>query len=125
MSSRRVPKEALELKDIKVDMVVVRVWGGSYYHEAFVIKSKPYKRNFNIADPDKPGNMINISSTFIKVCELGKAASTEISTKGEGASKHITEYSAVDMGLCTDYKGEWGGAYCVLRSEYNPRKHSS
>lgn len=123
-------KGALRTEDIKPDLKVVVVGGGRAHHEVVIFKSKPYPVTSEVVDTPHMrrhprGDVKFVEKTVMKVrvVSCGKAVSTEITSRGDGASRDIEERFLSEMGFCSDPDSGWSGRYTVPLNGYRPQDH--
>ena len=126
----RAPKNALRMEDIKPGVEAVVIGGGRAHHEVVTFKSKPYPVTSEGIDmahmrrhPRGDVKFAKTTSMRVKVISAGKAVSTEITSQGDGASKHEEERFLSDMGFCKSDDFGWSGKYTVPLKGYRPEDH--
>lgn len=112
-------------EELKPGLRVVIVSGGSFYHEAYEVLSKPYTKRSKVSGPyrgrGKPEEKV-VERYVVKLRSLGKAAGTEISARGQGGG-YEEEYLLSGMGLCPDDDGQWSLSYTVPADKYRAKDH--
>lgn len=123
----RAPKNALCMEDVKPGVEAVVIGGGRAHHEVVTFHSKPYSVTYEGVDmSSKPGDtkFVKKSAMKAKVSSGGKAVSTEITSRGDGASRGIEERFLSDMGFCPSPDFGWSGRYTVPLKGYDPEDHN-
>lgn len=121
----RAEKGALQYSDIRKGLEMVVIRGGRYYHEHLVVVSGPHSETAPLTKGQKSGitSAPRLTRYWLVARSKGKAADTEISNVGDGASRTASERSLVDLGFCPDNEGNWSSHYCVPLTGYVPSDH--